>query len=164
MQIQYELLRTTSQPNFTSKEDDRRQHFEKCYAGPEIVTHRSQSNTIRRMLRNTRQSWILDPIPWIVDSGCWIPVFFSGTWILDSMPQWDFGVLQLYSGFQSPGFRLPRAKFFPDFAFYKQRISQILESGYPQMGRSTSQTLSDMFTHINLIKQWEIYFSSNVRF
>ena len=111
MQIQYELLRTTSHTNFTSKEDDRRQHFEKCYAGPEIVTHRSQSNTIRRMLRNTRQSWILDPIPWIVDSGCWIPVFFSGTWILDSMPQWDFGVLQLYSGFQSPGFRLPRAKF-----------------------------------------------------
>ena len=111
MQIQYELLRTTSQPNFTSKEDDRRPHFEKCYAGPEIVTHRSQSNTIRRMLRNTRQSWILDPIPWIVDSGCWIPVFFSGTWILDSMPQWDFGVLKLYSGFQSLGFRIPRAKF-----------------------------------------------------
>ena len=37
----------------------------------------------RPILRNTKQSWILDPIPWIVDSGCWI---FSGTWILDSMP------------------------------------------------------------------------------
>ena len=40
----------------------------------------------RPMLRNTRQSWIPDPISWIVDSGCWIPVFFSGTWILDSIP------------------------------------------------------------------------------
>ena len=37
----------------------------------------------RPVLRNSRQSWILDPIPWIVDSGSWI---FSGTWILDSMP------------------------------------------------------------------------------
>ena len=37
----------------------------------------------RPMLANTRQSWILDPIPWILDSGCWIPVFSSGTWILD---------------------------------------------------------------------------------
>ena len=35
------------------------------------------------MLGNSRQSRILDPIPWIVDSGSWI---FSGTWILDSMP------------------------------------------------------------------------------
>ena len=65
----------------------------------------------RPMLRNVRQSWILHPIPWIVDSKCWIPVFFSGTWILDSIPQWDFGVLELYSGFQSPVFRIPRAKF-----------------------------------------------------
>ena len=40
----------------------------------------------RPMLRNVRQSWILHPIPWIVDSKCWIPVFFSGTWILDSIP------------------------------------------------------------------------------
>ena len=31
-------------------------------------------------------SWILDPIPWIVDSGCWIPFFFSLTWTLDSIP------------------------------------------------------------------------------
>ena len=66
----------------------------------------------RPILRNTKQSWILDPIPWIVDSGCWI---FSGTWILDSMPQWDFGVLELYSGFQSPGFRIPRAKYKQEF-------------------------------------------------
>ena len=76
-----------------------------------IVTRRSQSSNYRPMLRNTRQSWILDPIPWIVDSGCWIRVFFSGTWILDSIPKWNFGVLELYSGFQSPGFRIPRAKF-----------------------------------------------------
>ena len=94
------------------------------------------------MLRSTRQSWIVNPIPWIVDSGCWIPIFFSGTWILDSMPYWDLGVLEPYSGFQSLGFRIPRAKF--------SRIleSQVLESGYPYMGRSSSQTFSDLFTHI----------------
>ena len=40
----------------------------------------------RRMLANTRQSWILDPIPWIQDSGCWIPVFFNGISILDFIP------------------------------------------------------------------------------
>ena len=162
MQIQYELLRTTSQPNFTSKEDDRRQHFEKCYTGPEMVTHRSQSNTIRRMLRNTRQSWILDPIPWIVDSGCWIPVFFSGTWILDSMPQWDFGVLELYSGFQSPGFRIPRAKF--------SRILDSTSKNFPdsriRIPLHGAKYQSNIFgpVHAYLIKQWEIYFSSNVRF
>ena len=40
----------------------------------------------RPMLANTRQFWILDPIPWIQDSGCWIPVFSSGTSILDFIP------------------------------------------------------------------------------
>ena len=86
----------------------------------------------RPMLRNTGQSWILDPIPWIVDSGCWIPVFFSGTWILDSKA--------LYSGYHEQNF--------PGFWILQARISQILESGYPYMGRSTSQTFSDLFTLI----------------
>ena len=43
--------------------------------------------------------------------GYWIPVFVSGTWILDSNRQWDSGILEMYSGFQSPGFRLPLANF-----------------------------------------------------
>ena len=70
----------------------------------------------RPILRNTRQSWILDPIPWIVDSGCWI---FSGTWILDSKA--------LYSGYQEQNF--------PGFWILQARISQILESGYPYIRR-----------------------------
>ena len=37
---------------------------------------------------------------------------------------------------------------FPGFWILQARISQILEFGYPYMGRSTSQTFSDMFTHI----------------
>ena len=92
-------------------------------------------------------SWILDPIPWIVDSGCWIPVFFSGTgfWIpclrgiseyLSSIP--DSKALD--SGYHEQNF--------PGFWILQARISQILESGYPYMGRSTSQTFSDLFTHI----------------
>jgi len=33
---------------------------------------------------NPRQSWILDPTPWIPDSSYWITIFVSRTWILDS--------------------------------------------------------------------------------
>ena len=36
-----------------------------------------------------------------------IPVFISGTWILDSNLLWDPGFLELFSGLQSPGFRIP---------------------------------------------------------
>ena len=46
-----------------------------------IVIRRSQSSTITPW-----QSCILDPIPRILDSGCWIPLFSSGTWILDFLP------------------------------------------------------------------------------
>ena len=38
-----------------------------------------------------------------------IPVSDSGTWILDSNRQWDSGFLELYSGFQRPGFRIPQS-------------------------------------------------------
>ena len=34
----------------------------------------------------------------------WVLVFVSGTWFLDSIHQWN-------SGFQSPGFRIPPAKY-----------------------------------------------------
>ena len=107
----------------------------------------------RPILRNTKQSWILDPIPWIVDSGCWI---FSGTWILDSMPQWDFGVLELYSGFQSPGFRIPRAKF--------SRILDSTSKNFPdsriRIPLHGAKYQSNIFgpVHAYLIQQWEIYF------
>ena len=80
----------------------------------------------RPMLRNTRESWILDPTPLIVVFGCWNSVFLSGTRILDSMPWWDFGVLELYSVFQSPGFRIPRAKF--------SRILDSTSKNFPDSG------------------------------
>ena len=48
--------------------------------------------------------------------------FVSTTWIPDSNRQWDSGFLELYSGYQSPGFRIPLAK-----------ISRISESGFPYM-------------------------------
>ena len=51
-----------------------------------------------------------------VDSGS----FVSTTWIPDSNRQWDFRFLELYSGFQSPGFRITLVK-----------ISRIPESGFP---------------------------------
>ena len=62
---------------------------------------------------------------WIPDSRYWILVFVSGTWILDSNYWWDSGLLELYFGFQNPGFRIPQAK-----------ISCILESGLPYMGET----------------------------
>ena len=55
-------------------------------------------------------AWILDSSSWIPDSRHWIPVFVSGTWILDSNRNWDSGFLELYSGFQSQGFRIPWGK------------------------------------------------------
>ena len=33
------------------------------------------------------------------------------SWILDSNRQCDLGLRKLYSGFQSPGFQIPQAKF-----------------------------------------------------
>ena len=42
-----------------------------------------------------------------MDSASWISD--SGTWILDSNRKWDSGLLELYSGLQSPGFQIPRA-------------------------------------------------------
>ena len=47
------------------------------------------------------KSWILESTPWIPHSNYWIPDLFQ--WDLDS------GFLQLYSGFQRPGFRIPTA-------------------------------------------------------
>ena len=56
------------------------------------------------------KSWILDSRPRIPDSRRWILVFGSGGYILDSSRWWDSGFLELYSGFQSPGFQIPQTK------------------------------------------------------
>ena len=64
---------------------------------------RKTSLTIRPILGNPSQSWILDSSLWIPDSRYWIPVFVSRTWILDSNRQWD-------SGFHNPWFRIPYGK------------------------------------------------------
>ena len=62
---------------------------------------------------------------------------------LDSLVEYVSSILDskaLDSGFHRqnfPGFRILQAKIF-----------QIPESGYPYTGRSTSQTFSDLFTHI----------------
>ena len=56
-------------------------------------------------------AWALDFSSWIPDSTHWIPVFVSGTWILDSNRKWDSGFLELYSGFQRPGFSIPQEEF-----------------------------------------------------
>ena len=48
----------------------------------------------------------------------------NGSWISDSNRKWDCGFLELYSVFQSPGFRILQAN-----------LSQILESVLPHIGR-----------------------------
>ena len=74
------------------------------------------------MLGNPRQSWIPESTPRIADSRYWIPVFVSGTRILDSKCDLvRFQVLELYSGFWNPEFRIPQAKF-PDSGFHKQKF------------------------------------------
>ena len=72
-----------------------------------------------------------------VERGFWIP-FLSGiseylSSILDAKA--------LDSGFQEQNF--------PEFLIPQARISQILESGYPYMGRSTSQTFSNLLRLYN---------------
>ena len=57
--------------------------------------------------------------------GTKLQIFFSGTWIPDSNWQWDYGFLQLCSGFHRPGFQIPHAK-----------ISRIPESGFSYMARN----------------------------
>ena len=54
--------------------------------------------------QSNRHSWILDPTSWIPHSRYLISVF------VDSNRYWDSGFLELFSGFQSPGFRIPGAK------------------------------------------------------
>ena len=72
---------------------------------------------------------------WIPRRGFRIPVtgfqiFSSGTRFPDSNCQWDSRFLQLYSGFQTPGFRIPLAK-----------ISWIPGSGFPYMYKAGSKTV-----------------------
>ena len=79
------------------------------------------------MLWNPRQ-----PCSLILDSRYWIVVFVKA-WNLDSSFQSLVGFqipFQLYSGFQSPGFRIPKAK-----------ISLIPDSeyGFSFMGREISR-------------------------
>ena len=71
-----------------------------------------------------------------VELGFWIPFLSGISEYLSSI---------LYSKALDSGFYEQN---FPGFWILQARISQILEFGYPYMGRSTSQTLSDLFTHI----------------
>ena len=105
--------------------------------------------SMRPMLGNPRQSWILDFRSWNPDSRYWIPdlfqwtldsglqimdsgfqIFLSGPWIPDSNCYWDSGFLQLFSGFQGPGFRILQAKISVS-GFNVQKLS-----GFPYMGRN----------------------------
>ena len=64
----------------------------------------------------------------ILDSGR----FVSGIWIPDSYRKRDSGFLELYSGFQSPGFRIPEANIsrinIPETAFPFKEVTFVLRS------------------------------------
>ena len=103
------------------------------------------TKTLSPHVRASKTSWtswtsILDSTLWIPDSRYQIPVWDSGTWILDSNRQWDSGFpglysgfLQLYSGFHTQ-IRIPQAK-----------ISHIPESGFLNMGRTLTLPLFSHF-------------------
>ena len=81
---------------------------------------------------------------WIPRSGLRIlitgfQIFFSETWIPDSNCLWDSGFLQLFFGFQGPGFRIPRRK-----------ISKIPESEFPYIGRLFCQSKPIAFLPFSL--------------
>ena len=57
----------------------------------------------------------------------------SGNWILDSNLYWNFRFLELYSGFQSPGFRIP------DSGFHSKNL---LESVFHKQGDDTQALIT----------------------
>ena len=75
----------------------------------EVVNSRKCLSPLRQYFFQS----ILDSTQRIPDSRYWISAFFSGTGIVDTNRQWDSRTLELYSGFESPGFRTPQAKFSP---------------------------------------------------
>ena len=88
---------------------------------------------------------------WIPHFRYFIPV--SGTWILDSNRQWDSGFIKLFFGYQSPGFRVPKAQ-----------ISKIPESGFPYRGRFSSSTreckIKDFMLYGLIILDYLLFVSS----
>ena len=108
---------------------------------------------IRLMKENPRPSWILEPFPWIPDPGCWISVFFSGTYILDSIPQWDSGFLQLYSGFQSPGIRIQGAKF--------SKISDCTSQDFPHSGIRIPLHEAIFIPSFHFLSRYFLYFTQS---
>ena len=87
-------------------------HFLGCFA---IRNH------VQPMQGNPRQSWILDSTSWIPDFQ--VVDFSICRWNLDldCNCRWDSGFLELYSGFQSPGFGIQK-QIFPDSGSHKQNI------------------------------------------
>ena len=80
-------------------------------------------------------------MPWIPDSRYCIPVFVGGTWILDSNRQRDSGFLKLYSGFQRPGFQIPRQKF-AKFRIPQAKVFRITLHGARNRQDSGSENVS----------------------
>ena len=64
--------------------------------------------------KELRQPWILDSTSWIPDARYWIPVFVSGTWILDSIVS---GILDPLSGMPGSMTR--------DFGFQKENFPTV---------------------------------------
>ena len=91
-------------------------------------------NHVQPMQGNPRQSWILDCTSWIPDFQ--VVDFSLCRWNLDLYcnSRWDSGFLELYSGFQSPGYGIPQENF-PRFQIQKAKLSWIPESGFPYIRR-----------------------------
>ena len=91
---------------------------------------------------------------WIPCRGFWIPItgfqIFQWTLIPDSSCQWDAGFLQLYSGSEGPGFRIPQAKNFQDFGYHRQKLP-----GFLYMGKIN---LSNLFGMCILIPSAMLHF------
>ena len=74
----------------------------------------------------------------VLDSGLSV----SGTWIPDSNRLWDSGFLELYSHmrFQSPGFRIPIIKYFPDSGIWSPshgaNLSLRVAASYPRQRKN----------------------------
>ena len=68
-------------------------------------------NHVQPMQGNPRQSWILDSTSWIPDFQVVDFSLYRWNLDLDCNCRWDSGFLELYSGFQSPGYGIPQENF-----------------------------------------------------
>ena len=100
-------------------------------------------NHVQPMQGNPRRSWILDSTSWILDFQ--VVDFSLCRWNLDldCNCRWDSEFLDLYSGFQSPGYGIPQENF---SQILDPKSKTLLDSGIRNPLHQATSSLFPAFT------------------